>query len=368
MQLTIDRTPFLAALSLAQGIADRKSTLPILANVLLRASGQSVRIAATDLGVTLIADVPAKVTNEGALTIGASQLHEIVKSLSGDSFTIRSLDNHYAEITAGKSKFKIVGMADRDFPKLPTEGKADYQKCDAATLADMIRKVSFSMFGADDIQKAHYAGAFLAVKDGAASMVTTDTKRLTRIVRPFACADMASIDIPRKGLSHLAKLIDGASECELLTNAGHLFVRCGAIVLAAKLVEAQPPPWEMALPKETRTTVTIDRATISGALHRALLMAPQGTGCVKIVVGDGALRITADNPDLGDSEDEVEATIDGPGLVVAFNARYLIDFIDACESKMLRLKLCTELDPGVMEPVDGGSYMAIVMPVRLDSR
>ena len=137
MEFKIEKAALLSGLYLAQGISDRKSTMPILANVLLRTDGKDkLLVAATDLNVTVTAELPCKVVNEGGLTVGAKHLHDIVKSLPGDDLTLKRTENQYAEIRAGKVDYKVVGMADRDFPKLPNHREVKFAKVDAANCSD----------------------------------------------------------------------------------------------------------------------------------------------------------------------------------------------------------------------------------------
>src|SRR5262249_12896668 len=145
MELKIEKGSLLQGLYLAQGIADRKSTLPILANVLLRTDGkEKLLLAATDLGVTVSAELTCKVASEGGLTVSARHLHDIVKSLPGEDIALKRTDNNYAEIRAGKVEYRLVGMSDREFPKLPNQREVKFTKVEAAALADMIGKTLFS--------------------------------------------------------------------------------------------------------------------------------------------------------------------------------------------------------------------------------
>ena len=146
MEFKIEKGTFLSGLYLAQGIADRKSTMPILANVLIRTEGKdTVLVAATDLNVTVTSELRATVAAEGGITLGAKNLHEIVRALPGDALSIKRTENQYAEIKAGKVDYKVVGMADRDFPKLLNHREVDFAKVDASTLRDMIAKTFFSI-------------------------------------------------------------------------------------------------------------------------------------------------------------------------------------------------------------------------------
>src|ERR1041384_2082373 len=146
MEFKIRKDEFLRGLYLAQGIADRKSTLPILANVLIRTEGKDrLLCGATDLNVTTMVSLAAKVEKEGGLTVSARQLYEIVKGLPNDEVRVRRTDQNWAEIKAGKVEFKVVGISDRDYPKLPSAKEAETFKVDPVTLRDMIGKTIFSV-------------------------------------------------------------------------------------------------------------------------------------------------------------------------------------------------------------------------------
>src|SRR5437764_8118523 len=146
MEFKIRKDEFLRGLYLAQGTADRKSTAPLLANVLIRTEGKDKLLCgATDLNVTTMVSLSAKVEAEGGLTVAARQLYEIVKGLPDDEVRVRRTDQNWAEIKAGKVEFKVVGMADRDYPKLPSAKEAPTFKVDSATLRDMIANTIFSV-------------------------------------------------------------------------------------------------------------------------------------------------------------------------------------------------------------------------------
>src|SRR5438874_588703 len=186
MEFKIEKNALLGGLYLAQGIADRKSTMPILANVLVRTEGkEKVLIAATDLNVTVTAELPAKIQTEGGITLGARHLHEIVKALPGDTVSLKRAENQYAELRAGKVEYKVVGMADRDFPKLPNHREVEFSKVDPAALLDCIDKTFFSV--STDETRYHLNGVLFDADGGGAKaqvrMVSTDGHRLSKIER-----------------------------------------------------------------------------------------------------------------------------------------------------------------------------------------
>ncbi len=371
MEFKIEKSAFLAGLGLAQGVADRKSTMPILANVLLRTEGKErVVLAATDLNVTVTAELPAKVEREGGLTLGARHLHEIVKSLPGDELALRRSDNQYAEIKAGKVEYRMVGMADRDFPKLPNQREVNYAKIDAATFRDLIGKTFFSI--SSDETRYHLNGVLFECNTSGdqtvARMVSTDGHRLSKIERPLPGGPQVSpgVIIPRKGLLEIRRALEGvAGEIELGFQQGHAFLRIGHTAISVKLIEAQFPPYEQVIPKEHDKVVGLERQSFLEALKRVSIMSSDKTWGVKFSLDKGTLRITSDNPDLGEGREELDANYDGSALTVGFNARYFIDVLSEIATPKVVLELGNELDPGVVKPVEGGDYLGVIMPMRI---
>ena len=209
MDFKIDKNEFLRGLYLAHGIADRKSTLPILANVLLRTDGKDkVMCAATDLNVTALSSLTARVEKEGGLTVAARQLYEIVKGLPGDEVRVRRTEQNWAEIRAGKVEFKVVGMADRDYPKLPSVKEAETFKVDSATLRDMIAKTIFSV--SQDETRQHLSGVLFESDGTTARMVSTDGHRLSKVGRSLPGGPKLAngILIPRKGILEVRRAIE----------------------------------------------------------------------------------------------------------------------------------------------------------------
>ena len=367
MEFKIEKSVFLGGLSLAQGVADRKSTMPILANVLLRTEGKErIVMAATDLNVTIIAELPAEVEREGGLTLGARHLHEIVKSLPGEKLSLKRTENQYAEIRAGKVEYRMVGMADRDFPKLPNHREVTFAKIDVATFRDLIAKTFFSI--STDETRYHLNGVLFECDGHKARMVSTDGHRLSKVERalPGGPEITPGVIIPRKGLLEIRRALEGATgDLEVGFQQGHAFLRLGHTAISVKLIEAQFPPYEQVIPKEHDKSIKLGRVGFLDALKRVSIMSSDKTWGVKFSVEKGTLRITSDNPDLGEGREEIDADYDGPPLTVGFNARYFMDVLDAIESQSVLLELGNELDPGVVRPVDGGDYLGVIMPMRI---
>ena len=179
MEFRIAKTEFLRGLRLAQGIADRKSTMPMLANVLLRTQGKNqLLVAATDLNVSLTAELKSTNASEGGITLGAKNLYELIANAPGDEITLKKADNHWAEIKSGKVTYRIVGMPDRDFPKVPDHREASYTTLESAVLREMIERTLFSV--CNDETRFHLNGVFFESDGSKSRMVSTDGHRRAR--------------------------------------------------------------------------------------------------------------------------------------------------------------------------------------------
>jgi DNA polymerase-3 subunit beta len=365
MEFRISKTEFLRGLRLAQGIADRKSTMPMLANVLLRTVGKGqLLIAATDLNVSLTAELKSQNAHEGGITLGAKNLYELVANAPGEDITLKKADNHWAEIRSGKVTYKIVGMPDRDFPKVPDHREASYAQVESAVLREMIDRTLFSV--CNDETRFHLNGVYFESDGSKVRMVSTDGHRLSKVERtlPDGPKLSAGVIIPKKGLLELKKVLETGPSCKLSIKTPHLFVVNDDIALAVKLIDAQFPPYEQVIPKDHKKIVTVDRVRFIDALRRAQLMSSETRG-VKVAASKEGMTITSDNPDLGEVREELEADYGGEPIAIGFNPKYVVELLSQMSADQVTLALGGELDPGLIKPLAGDEYLGVVMPMRI---
>lgn len=375
MELEIDQGRFLAALSLAQTVADKRSTMPVLANALLRATSDGHLVcAATDMMIALVESVPATVKSTGSVTVGVRHLHGVVRTLPAGTLRVRGLDNHWVQIVAGKSEFKLMGMPETDFPELPDPAGGKSKKgpqfvdVPAHALADLIHKTQFSV--SSDDARINLAGVLFECDGTTGTMVSTDGHRLTKYSTRFAGPKLepprGGIIIPRKGMLELRKVLDRVSgEVGLAVGEQHLFVRADELSMSIKLNQVTFPPYKAVIPTAYQRRVTVMRDELLGALRRSEVMAPEKTATVRLQLSPGKLELTADNPDLGVAHQELAVDYDGEPLVAGFNARYLIEILEVIDGVEAGLEFQGELDPCVVRPVDGPDLLGVVMPMRI---
>ncbi len=370
MEFEIDQSRFLAALSLAQTVADKRGTMPVLANVLLRANADgSVVCSATDMMTSLTETVSAQVTAPGSLTVGVKHLHGVVRTLSSGNVRVKGLDNHWVQLNAGRSEFKLMGMPESDFPELPDSSggktKLEYVDVPAHALSDLIAKTHFSV--STDEARVNLNGVLFECDGEKGTMVSTDGHRLTKfeLALPGPKLDKGII-IPRKGMLEIRRVLDRVSgEVGLAMGEQHLFLRAEDMVLSVKLNNVTFPPYKAVIPAAFQRFALLGRDDLLHSLRRAEVMAPEKTATVRLSLNPGKLELTSDNPDLGVAHQELPIDYDGEELTAGFNARYLIEVLDVIDTQEVRLEFQGELDPCVVKPVDGPDFLGVVMPMRI---
>ena len=349
MEFKIAKNEFLRGLRLAQGIADRKSTMPMLANVLLRTQGKNqLLVAATDLNVSLTAELKSQNSHEGGITLGAKNLYELIANAPGEDVTLKRADNHWAEIRSGKVTYRIVGMPDRDFPRVPDHREATYTTIESAVLREMIDRTLFSV--CNDETRFHLNGVYFESDGSKARMVSTDGHRLSKVERTIANGPKlsAGVIIPKKGLLEMKKVLELGPSCKLAIKTPHLFLVQDDIAIAVKLIDAQFPPYEQVIPKDHKKIITVDRSRFVDSLRRAQLMSSETRG-VKLAATREGLTITSDNPDLGEVREELEAEYNGDPIAIGFNPKYVVELLGQMASDQITIALGGELELQAIE-------------------
>jgi DNA polymerase III subunit beta len=367
MEFEIDQSRFLSALGLAQTVADKRSNnMPILANVLLRTTKDNKLVcSATDMMISVTETIPVEVKTPGSLTLGVRYLHNVVRTLPSKPLRIKGLENHWAQLSVGRSEFKLMGQAPGDFPELPDTRGVQFTKVPGHVLADLIQKTQFSV--STDEARVNLNGVLFESSGELGTMVSTDGHRLTKLSLPLVGPRLErGIIIPRKGMLEIKRVLDRIQgEVGLAVDGQHLYLQAEELVLSVKLNNVVFPPYEQVIPREFKRRVTAQRDEMIDVLKRAEVMAPEKTATVRLELEKDSLKLTADNPDLGVAIQEIEIKYTGDPLVAGFNARYLIEVLEAMDTKLVHLDFQGELDPCVLRPFEGPDYLGVVMPMRI---
>jgi DNA polymerase-3 subunit beta len=278
MEFEIDQSRFLSALGLAQTVADKRSNnQPILANVLLRATKDNKLVcSATDMMISVTETIPVEVKTPGALTLGVRYLHNVVRTLPAKPLRIKALENHWAQMSVGRSEFKLMGQAPTDFPELPDPTKGvKFTRVPGHTLADLIQKTQFSV--STDEARVNLNGVLFESNGELGTMVSTDGHRLTKLSLPLAGPKLErGIIIPRKGMLEIKRVLDRLSgEVGLAVDGQHLFVQADELTLSVKLNNVVFPPYEQVIPRESQAPRHGPARRADRRPPRAEVMAPR---------------------------------------------------------------------------------------------
>src|SRR5579859_5301290 len=382
MELTVPKKDLLKLLMRMQGVAERKSTMPVLSNVLLAVDGPSqLRIAATDLYLALVGRVTVDVSKGGSVAVPAKDVLERVRMMPEGPIHLAAQDNATTILKAAGSarRYTLRGMPGDDFPPLPTPSEGSPTLAiDVEVLQELVAKTHFSI--SSDETRAHLNSGLFEWDGDLVRMVTTDGHRLSKMeVKVSGRQASATMLIPLKAIQELRRLCDemvaeqkdggkeGAAKPQLqITQSGSsAFFTGGGMSFAVRLVDAQFPPYAQVIPPQSEKIVRVPRAAFAEALRAVSVAASERTGGVKLALGKGTMRITTESPESGEGFDEIPIEYTGAPMTIGFNAKYFLDVLGALDEDEVQLGLGGELDPAVVKPVSDRQFLAVVMPMRI---
>jgi len=377
MHVIVSKKDLLRVLGRCQGVADKKSTMPVLGNVLVRARDGILELLATDLVVGITATLPVEVKKPGSIAAGAKDLFDRVRMMpegqvslevtEGSSLSLKSL--------AGARRYTLFGLPGDEFPRLPVPEGTNTVDIEVQAMSRLIQTTYFSI--SSDETRVHLSSALFELEDNRVRMVTTDGHRLSKMeVRAAELSGKASMLIPLKGILELRRLCDEAMneadadgvKVKVLQSGPNVFFELGSYRFSVKLVEAQFPPYQQVIPAQSSLALRAPRAPLADALKAVSLAASDRTGGVKLTLTDGTLRVESESPEAGAGFDEVAVEYTGTPLTIGLNARYLLDVLNAIVDDEVILGITGELDPAVVRPAgnrDSQDYLAVVMPMRI---
>lgn len=375
MEFVVSKREFVKGLARVQNVADKKAAMPILTNVLVVADGTGLRLAATDLTLSVSSTVAADVRKGGSVALPAKSVFEMAKALPEGEISVVVGPNFSTKVTGGKRRFELVGMPGDDFPQLPNPGKAELREVPVEAMAELIAMTSFSM--SSDDTRPHLAGALLESDGNVLRMVTTDGHRLSKGEKRVATAAKSpmSLLVPAKGIHELKRLLDEAKSEKKdgenpatvsIGQAGsNVFLRREGTLMAVKLVEASFPAYQQVIPASSDRSARVSRGGLLEALRAVSLVSSDRTSGVKLQFTASKLTVSSENPDVGAGTDEIETDLTGEPLTIGFNSRYLIDVLGALSTDDIVLEMSGELDPGVVRPANSEDFVGVIMPMRI---
>src|SRR3954470_13203434 len=372
MEFTVSKSELVRELSLSQGVVEKKTTIPILSNVLLEAAGDRITLTATDLELGIRCSCPARVKKEGSGTVPAKKLLDYVRLLPEGDVNMKFLENHWANITAGRSRTRIAGMSRESFPELPAMPPS-IAEIPVKTLTSMIARTSFAI----SMEESRFTlnGSLLLLRPEGLTMVATDGHRLAYVQMPPS--ETAATDktfralIPKKAMNEITKLADDSGDeakAIVADDDNHLFFQIGHRLLITRKLTGNFPDYERVLPKDHSLSAKLLRGEIRSAIERVAQFADERSRAIRVQFTTGEVRVFSSSVETGESEESVPSEYNGPDLEIGFNAQYLLDFLRVISQDHVSFELKDQKSAGEMRPAgDGvvGQYRYVVMPMRI---
>jgi len=374
MKIVMERKQFLQALQRVQGVAERRSTMPILSNVLLETVKDGITVTATDLEIGLRGTYPATIHDEGKITLSAKKLYEVVREVPDGDVTLQTEENHWTVIKAGKSHFKMRGLSPDDFPSIPEFEEKKLVSLDPSIFSMLIRRTIAAVSEGDTRQILN--GVLLeTVLDGKQTklrLVGTDGHRLALAESPIQEAFWGSgetprqIVIPKKAVMEVRRLLDeGVSDLAVGLTQNLIGFRMGGVFLFSRLLEGTFPNYQQVVPPEGDHTIGIQRPEFEGMLKRVALFSREKTHAVTLEVTKGKVSLASNDPEVGEAREEMAAAYEGGKITVGFNARYLLEAIGSMDADMVFLEIANALSPCLIRQKEGREFLCVIMPLRI---
>jgi DNA polymerase-3 subunit beta len=370
MEFTVSRADLVRELNLSQGVVEKKTTIPILSNVLVEADRDRIVLTATDLELGIRSSCPARVKKSGAGTIPARRLLDYVRLLPEAEVQVKTLENHWASIVSGRSRTRIAGMSRDSFPELPAMPPV-LAEIPIGVLGAMITKTIFAI--STEESRFTLNGALMVLKPGLIVMVATDGHRLAMVEStgelPGVTGAYRAL-LPRKAMLELQKLAGDADPAAVVRFSGdenHLFFELGDRLLLSRKLTGNFPDYERVLPKEQPFKITVSREELRGAIERVAQFSDERSRAIRVQVGPGELKVHSSVSDTGESEDSIPVNYQGAAVEIGFNAQYLLDFLRAVGTDEVTFLFkdphsAGELRPATEEPEH---YRYVIMPMRI---
>lgn len=371
MKLKIKKDELLKGLQRIQGVVEKRTTMPILSNMLLMAEGDGIEIVATDLELGLRGHYSAEVEQPGAVTVSAKKMYEIARELPEENVQIQVDEGSWVTVTSGHSQFKLVGLPKEEYPSLPDVGEDGLITIAGDTLRDMIKKTLYAV-GENDARHV-LNGLFVEMtpSKGALTvrMVGTDGHRLSMIDREVnAKHKEESLIVPRKAMMELRRLLEEDSATKELTmgiSKNHILFKRDGLVMVSKLIEGNYPNYLQVVPTESTKSVTLPKDALAHAVKRVSILSKEKTNAVKVQLEKGRMVLSTNNPEVGEATEDLSVDFDGESLTIGFNSRYLMDVLSGMGTDKIQMTFNDQLSPCLIMEEGDENYKCVIMPMRV---
>jgi len=372
MKITVERSALLKSLGHVHRVVERRNTIPILANVLIKAEDGKLSLKATDLDLEVTDSIAAEVSPAGSTTVPAHMIYDIVRKLpEGAQIVLEGTgDRAVLTIRAGRSRFTLQTLPESDFPDLAAGDMSHSFKLAASELKRLIDKTQFAI--STEETRYYLNGIYLHAagtgKNATLRAVATDGHRLAQceLPLPAGAAGLPGVIVPRKTVGEVQRLIEtGEGEVAVELSAGKVRFTIGDVVLTSKLIDGTFPDYGRVIPVGNDKTLTVDKKDFEAAVDRVSTVASERGRAVKLSITGGRLMLSVTNPDSGSATEEIEIDYDSDPLDIGFNSRYLLDIAAQIEGEVAVLKLADPGSPTLIQDKDSKGALYVLMPMRV---
>lgn len=368
MKFTITREKLHEGLGAVAASVPSKTTLPVLSNILVEATKDGLRLSGTDLDIAVSTVIPAHVDQEGATTLPARKLVDIVRELPSAAIRFTGSGEQRVQIECGRSRFKLLGLSRDEFPAFPAVKFDGAWKVAAKDLQKLIGHVAFA--ASTEESRPILNGVLWELRSDRMRMVATNGHRLARMDLPIkgGGGSQADLIVPPKALEQIRRLYGPDDEIEIARSDNHLGFRSAGTQVYTRLIEGPYPNYEQVIPRENDKIMTADKGALAAALRRMSIVASDQTHRIRMAFANGTCKLSVTTPDLGEAQEEMTVAYDGDPLEIAFNASYVLEVLKFMPTDEVRLSFKTPERASTCEPVgwdDPATYLTLVMPLRL---
>jgi DNA polymerase-3 subunit beta len=373
MKFSIGRQDLERAIQRVLAVVSPKTTLPVLANIMLEADekAKTITLTATDLDMTVTTSAGAEVGKGGGVTLPAKRFGEIVRELASDSVEI-SAEGEDVSIKSGKGKFRIVGIPTEEFPTLPKSDVARGFSIEAATLARMVDKVSFCT--SKDETRPSLNGAFWEFAADDMGMTATDGHRLAsfRAKGDFKALAGKNLIVPPKALAHVVRIISAEDEeiVKVSVHENHVAFFVGSTTINSRLLEGPFPNYHQVIPKDNDKELVVARDELMSAVRRVAVLADALTHQVRLTLAKKKVELVVSTPDVGEAKEEISGSFNADSMEVGYNANYLLDVLKHIDGEDVHVLLGSPVGAALVKPAEDAKdeeHMCLLMPLRLST-
>ncbi len=366
MKLTIERAELLRSLNHVQSVVERRNTIPILSNVLIEASGSTLRLTATDMDIAIVESVAASIGTEGATTAPAHTLYDIVRKLPDGAQVELGKEDDRLELRSGRSRFTLQTLPTEDFPVMTGGDLPHSFSLSADILRGIVDRTRFAI--STEETRYYLNGIYLHSADGIMRAVATDGHRLARVEAPLpeGAEGMPGVIVPRKTVSELRKLIDETEgDVEIALSDTKIRYAFDKVELTSKLIDGTFPDYERVIPSGNTKMMQVDCKVFANAVDRVSTIATEKMRAVKMAIAPGTMTLSASSQDSGSAVEEIEIGYDNDAIEIGFNSRYLLDISGQIESGQARFEMADASSPTIVRDVEDDSALYVLMPMRV---